>query len=128
MLKVRTEPGGEEGKGSGGGGYEGDSPRATAGEGGGYVVGRIGANQCVIALATSGDWLQVGRPRRGGGAEGWGLTARYATYGVFQSRVNPFERAIMASTWCLSISTRRSCENDDEEANISLVKEQKSSW
>lgn len=44
MLKVRTQPGG-------GGREDEDS--------GGGVLGRVGAGQCVVALATSGDWLQV---------------------------------------------------------------------
>lgn len=48
MLKVRTEPGGDGGEGSDGGGG-GDCK----------VLGRLGAGQCVIAWATSGDWLQV---------------------------------------------------------------------
>lgn len=65
MLKVRTEPGGAEGTGNGGGGgHEGDpgDAGATGGVGGagGHVLGRVGADQCVIGLATSGDWLQVG--------------------------------------------------------------------
>lgn len=64
MLKVRTEPGGAEGKGSsgGGGGEPGDAGAAGGGAGGGgsHVLGRVGADQCVIGLATSGDWLQVG--------------------------------------------------------------------
>lgn len=44
MLKVRTNPGGASTDGSGEGGH---------------ILGRLGANQCVIGLATSGDWLQV---------------------------------------------------------------------
>lgn len=43
MLKVRTEPGGAE----------------TDESSGGNILGRIGVGQCVIALASSGDWLQV---------------------------------------------------------------------
>lgn len=43
MLKVRTEPGGAEGEDASGG----------------KVLGRLGGGQCVIALASSGDWLQV---------------------------------------------------------------------
>lgn len=69
MLKVRTEPGGAEGKGNGGGGHEGEPTDAAAGGGAGgegHVLGRVGADQCVIALATSGDWLQVGWLQRGG--------------------------------------------------------------
>lgn len=42
MLKVRTNPRG------------GDDAR-----GGGRVLGRIGREQCIVGLATSGDWLQV---------------------------------------------------------------------
>ena len=47
MLKIRSDPGGEE-EGVGG-----------SGSVGGRVLGRLGAGQCVVALATSGDWLQV---------------------------------------------------------------------
>lgn len=75
MLKVRTDPGGAEGKGnggSGGGGFEGETGDAGAtgekGVGGGHVLGRVGADQCVIGLAMSGDWLQVGFAAVGDGA------------------------------------------------------------
>lgn len=72
LLKVRTEPGGAEGVAGGrhaleesaaGGGGGGD------GAGGSHVLGRVGADQCVIALATSGDWLQVSR------SVGWSVGA-----------------------------------------------------
>lgn len=43
MLKVRTEPG------------SADSDDSA----GARVLGRIGRKDCVIALASSGDWLQV---------------------------------------------------------------------
>ncbi|CAM9590049.1 unnamed protein product, partial [Scytosiphon promiscuus] len=51
MLKVRAEPGGGCGWETS---FKGD--REGAGD---QVLGRIGADQCVIGLATSGDWLQV---------------------------------------------------------------------
>lgn len=72
MLKVRTEPGGAEGSAPG---FTGDRD----GEGA-HVLGRIGADQCVIGLATSGDWLQA---RRGGG----GACSRAV---LFVSEVEPF--------------------------------------
>lgn len=50
MLKIRADPDGS-----------GEAASTTTGEsaGGGRVLGRLGAGQCVVALATSGDWLQV---------------------------------------------------------------------
>ncbi len=68
LLKVRTEPGGAEG---GGDYHQLEEPEASADGGGdgGRVLGRVGADQCVIGLAISGDWLQVSRtatPRRRG--------------------------------------------------------------
>lgn len=48
-LKVRAEPGGMNNG-------TGDESAMTSGS---QVLGRVGAEDCVIALASSGDWLQV---------------------------------------------------------------------
>lgn len=47
MLKVRTNPGILD--------AENNDDHAQEGR----ILGRIGEHQCVIGLATSGDWLQV---------------------------------------------------------------------
>lgn len=54
LLKIRTDPG------SGAGGSGGvESSDIGGGNDGSKVLGRLGANECVIASATSGDWLQI---------------------------------------------------------------------
>lgn len=94
MLKVRTEPGGAEGYGNGGGGDEGGAMDGANGRGRGVegpVLGRVGADQCVIALATSGDWLQVGLAGAGGLGLWWYVRCFDALRVVSRDHADPWK-------------------------------------